>query len=360
MLLRSRRQRSATGPNPSAMAAPRRQRHIDRIAIRRHGQGSPAVDSDTIGRTGSSRRSQRNRRRSHAVWSVSTTKSMKPRTFAAGRCRDGYNAYSGNGSPSQPGNSSTRWPLSIALCWRSTPDRMFAITGTTGQVGHVARALLAAGQGVRAVVRDAAKARAWADRGCEVDVADMTDAAGLATAFRGCEGVFILLPPQFDLSPGFPESRAEAARRIAPVEVVATVARILGRPVRAEAVPRETWGQLVQVAEHEGSGPAHADARRIQRGLDRVRERRGGAAHGRGRARDRAAGLGRRAIRGFVGSVNLVGERVRHGALQDCAGWSIRPWCWDGSSTCSVAPRRLPMVRSRPGRRPARLAPRDR
>ncbi|MET1028947.1 MAG: NmrA family NAD(P)-binding protein [Dongiaceae bacterium] len=36
----------------------------------------------------------------------------------------------------------------------------------------------------------------------------------------------------------------EAAHRITPNEIAATFARILGRPVRAEAVPRESWGAL--------------------------------------------------------------------------------------------------------------------
>jgi uncharacterized protein YbjT (DUF2867 family) len=36
----------------------------------------------------------------------------------------------------------------------------------------------------------------------------MADAAALATAFANTEGVFILLPPTFDPSPGFPESGA--------------------------------------------------------------------------------------------------------------------------------------------------------
>jgi uncharacterized protein YbjT (DUF2867 family) len=36
----------------------------------------------------------------------------------------------------------------------------------------------------------------------------------------------------------------EAARRYAPTEVAATLARIIGHPVRAEAVPRETWFNL--------------------------------------------------------------------------------------------------------------------
>lgn len=89
---------------------------------------------------------------------------------------------------------------------------MYAITGITGQVGGaVARALLSAGQAVRAVVRDADKGRAWAERGCEVALAGMNDAQALARAFAGTKGVFVLPPPNFDPEPGFPEARAENA-----------------------------------------------------------------------------------------------------------------------------------------------------
>jgi uncharacterized protein YbjT (DUF2867 family) len=89
---------------------------------------------------------------------------------------------------------------------------MFAVTGITGQVGGVvARALLAAGQSVRAVVRDAGKSAAWASRGCEVAVADVNDAEALEVAFTGAEGVFVLLPPNFAPSKGFPETRAIVA-----------------------------------------------------------------------------------------------------------------------------------------------------
>jgi uncharacterized protein YbjT (DUF2867 family) len=86
---------------------------------------------------------------------------------------------------------------------------MYAITGITGKVGGtLARALLADGQSVRAVVRDKDKARAWAERGCELALAEMQDAASLAAAFKGAEGVFILPPSEFDPLPGFPEARA--------------------------------------------------------------------------------------------------------------------------------------------------------
>ena len=86
---------------------------------------------------------------------------------------------------------------------------MYAITGITGKVGGaVARNLLAAGQPVRAVVRDAAKGRVWADQGCEVAIAEMEDAQALTHAFTGATGVFVLPPSEFDPQPGFPEARA--------------------------------------------------------------------------------------------------------------------------------------------------------
>ncbi|WP_343676309.1 NmrA family NAD(P)-binding protein [Paraburkholderia heleia] len=86
---------------------------------------------------------------------------------------------------------------------------MYAITGITGKVGGaLARALLASEQPVRAIVRDAARAASWQAQGCELATASMEDASALTAAFSGAQGVFILLPPQFDPSPGFPESRA--------------------------------------------------------------------------------------------------------------------------------------------------------
>jgi len=89
---------------------------------------------------------------------------------------------------------------------------MFSVTGITGKVGgNVAQNLLIARQPVRAVVRDVNKGMAWAERGCEVVGADINDAAALTSAFEGSEAVFVLVPPNFDPSPDFPEGRATAA-----------------------------------------------------------------------------------------------------------------------------------------------------
>jgi NAD(P)H dehydrogenase (quinone) len=85
---------------------------------------------------------------------------------------------------------------------------MYAITGITGQVGGaLAEALLAAGQPVRAVVRDAAKGAVWAARGCDVALADMEDAAALSAAFAGVKAAFILPPSEFDPKPGYVQAR---------------------------------------------------------------------------------------------------------------------------------------------------------
>jgi NAD(P)H dehydrogenase (quinone) len=84
---------------------------------------------------------------------------------------------------------------------------MFAVTGITGQVGAtVARSLLAADQSVRAVIRDRNKGAPWARLGCDIAIADLEDTGALTTAFEGTSGVFAMLPPVFDPTPGFPES----------------------------------------------------------------------------------------------------------------------------------------------------------
>ena len=85
---------------------------------------------------------------------------------------------------------------------------MHAITGITGQVGsQVAKELLSSGHQIRAVLRDERKARAWRELGCEIALAEMNDAAALTRAFTGAEAVFVLLPANFDPSPGFTETK---------------------------------------------------------------------------------------------------------------------------------------------------------
>ena len=149
---------------------------------------------------------------------------------------------------------------------------MYAVTGITGQVGGaVARALLGAGQSVRAVVRSAEKGESWAQLGCEVALAEVDDAQAMASAFSGTEGVFIMMPSNFDPLPGFPEARLiidnirQALERGRPAKVVclSTIGAhvtqpnllnqlqllerglsSLGMPVTMSVVPREDWSGL--------------------------------------------------------------------------------------------------------------------
>lgn len=116
---------------------------------------------------------------------------------------------------------------------------MYAITGITGQVGsELGKQLLAAGLPVRAVVRDAAKGASWAAHGAEVALADVNDAAALTRAFSGADAVFVLLPPTFDPTEGFPEARraiaalreALAAARPSRVVVLSTVGAQAAQP----------------------------------------------------------------------------------------------------------------------------------
>lgn len=116
---------------------------------------------------------------------------------------------------------------------------MYAVTGITGKVGGmVAHSLLAAGQKVRAVVRDEAKGKPWADKGCEVAVASVGDAAALTASFAGTDGVFLMTPPNFDPEPGFPDTQANAraietaiaAARPGKVVFLSTVGTQVGEP----------------------------------------------------------------------------------------------------------------------------------
>src|SRR5215813_13628781 len=100
-----------------------------------------------------------------------------------------------------------------SFCWlRGGREQMMAVMGVTGQVGSaVARNLLALGIKVRAIVREPHKGAVRAERGCEMAIADIHDAGALDQAFSGTAGAFVMLPPIFDPSPGFPEARRAIA-----------------------------------------------------------------------------------------------------------------------------------------------------
>jgi uncharacterized protein YbjT (DUF2867 family) len=122
---------------------------------------------------------------------------------------------------------------------------MLAITGITGQVGgQLARELLAAQRPVRAVLRDAAKAAAWAERGCDIALASFDDAQALTAAFTGAEAAFVLLPPVFDPAPGFAESRRRIDTLVAALRAARVPRVVCLSTVGAQAAPENLLTQL--------------------------------------------------------------------------------------------------------------------
>lgn len=135
---------------------------------------------------------------------------------------------------------------------------MYAITGITGKVGgELARTLLAAGQPVRAIVRDTKKGQQWAALGCEIAVAAMEDAKALTEAFAGATAVFILPPPVFDPESGYPEVRAVIDSVVKTLRA-ARPAKVLSlSTIGADAVPDNLLSQhtLMEAALRELSVP---------------------------------------------------------------------------------------------------------
>ncbi len=76
---------------------------------------------------------------------------------------------------------------------------MYVVTGATGNSGHVvAGYLLSRGKKVRAIGRSEERLQPLAARGAEPFVCDLADAAALAKAFAGAEGVYAMIPPKMD------------------------------------------------------------------------------------------------------------------------------------------------------------------
>ena len=133
---------------------------------------------------------------------------------------------------------------------------MYTVMGITGQIGGVVgHALLAANQQVRAVVRDADKGRAWADRGCEVAQATIEDAASLTTAFRGAEGVFVLVPSSFDPTPGFPDARTIGVTLRAALEAASPARVVYLSTIGAQATRSNLLTQHTIIEEALGTLP---------------------------------------------------------------------------------------------------------
>jgi uncharacterized protein YbjT (DUF2867 family) len=72
----------------------------------------------------------------------------------------------------------------------------YVILGASGNTGSVvADFLLAKGEKVRVVGRDAGRLQRFVDKGADAFTADLSDAAALTKAFSGARAAYLLLPP---------------------------------------------------------------------------------------------------------------------------------------------------------------------
>jgi uncharacterized protein YbjT (DUF2867 family) len=80
---------------------------------------------------------------------------------------------------------------------------MYVVLGASGNTGHiVAKNLLAHGQKVRIVGRNAARLRPLAAEGAEIFIGDVTDARALTRAFKGAESAYVMIPPNLTTNDG--------------------------------------------------------------------------------------------------------------------------------------------------------------
>src|SRR5271167_4020967 len=73
---------------------------------------------------------------------------------------------------------------------------MYVVLGASGNTGHVvAKNLLARGQKVRVVGRNAAHLQPLAAEGAEIFIGDAADASALTRAFHQADSAYVMIPP---------------------------------------------------------------------------------------------------------------------------------------------------------------------
>jgi NAD(P)H dehydrogenase (quinone) len=93
-------------------------------------------------------------------------------------------------------------------------------------------------------------------RGCEIALADMKDAAALTAALSGVDGVFVMIPPIFDPTPGFPEARAIIAAVTTAIEVAKPSKVVCLSTIGAQATQPNLLNQLGLLEQALGALPS--------------------------------------------------------------------------------------------------------
>lgn len=136
---------------------------------------------------------------------------------------------------------------------------MFVLLGSSGHItSQLAHMLLGAGHTVRVVGRNRSALAGLAQAGADLAVGDAGDAAFLAHAFAGAEGVYTMIPPCY----GEPSMRAAQDR----------LGSAIAQALRQAKIPRVVNLSSVGAELAHGTGPItglHAQERRLA-GLDNV------------------------------------------------------------------------------------------
>jgi uncharacterized protein YbjT (DUF2867 family) len=133
---------------------------------------------------------------------------------------------------------------------------MYVITGATGNTGNVmAKKLLAQGQKVRAVGRNADRLEPLTAQGAEPFVCELTDAAALIKAFSGARAVYAMIPPSMTSS----DYRADQRK------VADTIAQAIEQAQVGYAVVLSSVG----ADKSEGTGPV-AGLHYLEQTLNRI------------------------------------------------------------------------------------------
>jgi len=73
---------------------------------------------------------------------------------------------------------------------------MYIVTGASGNTGKlIAQALLSKGKKVRIIGRDKGRLQPLAEKGAEVCIGSLDDAAAMTRAFSGAQAVYAMIPP---------------------------------------------------------------------------------------------------------------------------------------------------------------------
>lgn len=129
---------------------------------------------------------------------------------------------------------------------------MYAVAGTSGNTGAgVAETLLARGEKVRVIVRDAAKGETWRARGAEVVVADLGDEEAMTTALTGVKGAWLLVPPLWASADPLADGRALGA--------------VLARAAKRAGTPHVAFLSSVGAQFPTGNGPIGGILHHVER-----------------------------------------------------------------------------------------------